>query len=238
MALLALTTSSRRGGAAVDLGPGRLYGTWYDDLHAERVFATIDEALADAGIEREALDAIACDIGPGSFTGVRVGVAAAKGIAMGLGAPLVGVCSLAAMAAAGFAAADAGEGASAIGLEVVLALLDAKRDEVFAAAYDRQGVCLLDPCHLPRGDAASLLGRTAAGRRLVVVGEVAAELLAGGPVLRGEGTELPDARWVARLARARLAAGAGASAVELDPAALEPLYVRAPDAKLPTGVLG
>ncbi len=79
-------------------------------------------------------------MGPGSFTGVRVGVASAKGIAFALGVPVVGVVSLEAMAAAAFAAGEAGAG------DVVLAAIDAKKGEVYVAAYGAGGEALVAPC--------------------------------------------------------------------------------------------
>src|SRR5690606_17703941 len=100
--VLGITTASPRGGACV-LDGSRVAGrAGYEDemRHAEQLFATIDEALAAAGLGRGALEAIACDVGPGSFTGVRVGLASAKGIALALGVPLLPVLSLEAMAGA------------------------------------------------------------------------------------------------------------------------------------------
>jgi tRNA threonylcarbamoyladenosine biosynthesis protein TsaB len=222
MNILALSTSTQRGSAAVFDDGAELATVAYADLkgHAERIFAAIDAALAEAGLPRAALSAVACDTGPGSFTGARVGVASVKGIALALGLPVVGVLSLEAMAAAAF-----GEGAAREG-DVVLAAIDAKKSEIFVAAYALDGGSLqpiLPPCcraALP--EALTLPGQE---RRVIVVGEVAAALGPCPALARGPALDLPDAAWVARLAAARLARGAG-----LDPAALEPTYVRAPDA--------
>jgi tRNA threonylcarbamoyladenosine biosynthesis protein TsaB len=223
MKILALSTSTPRGSAVV-LEGDRVLGTGgYVDLqgHAERIFEAIDAALAAAGLDRAALAAIACDQGPGSFTGVRVGVASAKGIALGLGVPLAGVISLEAMAAAAF-----GEGAATAD-DVVLAAIDAKKDEVFLAAYALEGGAvraLAPPRCEPRTAAAlTIPGET---RRIVLVGEVVATIdpLPHG-LLRAPALDLPDAVWVGRLAAIRLAAGEDG-----DPALLEPLYVRPPDA--------
>jgi len=224
MKILALSTSTPRGSAVV-IADGEILGTGgYVDLqgHAERIFEAIDAALAAAGLDRGALAAIACDKGPGSFTGVRVGVASAKGIALGLGVPLAGVVSLEAMAAAAF-----GEGA-ATAEDVVLAAIDAKKDEVFLAAYALvDGVVrdLAPPRCAPRAaDSLTIPGET---RRIVIIGEVVASIDPAPPVLvRSPALDLPDAAWVGRLAAARLAKGA-----DSDPALLEPLYVRPPDAK-------
>jgi tRNA threonylcarbamoyladenosine biosynthesis protein TsaB len=224
MKILALSTSTPRGSAVVVEG-GNVLGTGgYVDLqgHAERLFEAIDMALAAAGLDRGAVAAVACDQGPGSFTGVRVGVASAKGIALGLAVPLAGVISLEAMAAAAF-----GEGAAASD-DVVVAAIDAKKDEVFVAAYTVvDGVVheLTPPRCAPR--AASALEVPGETRRIVIIGEVVASLEPPPPGLaRGPALDLPDAAWVGRLAAIRLAvAGSG------DPALVEPLYVRPPDAK-------
>lgn len=223
MKVLAVSTSTPRGSAALVRNGAPIAEATYVDLqgHAERLFDAIDEALARAGEARASIDAIACDVGPGSFTGVRVGVASGKGIALALGAPLVGVVSLEAMAVAAFA-----EGAAEQG-DVVIAALDAKKSEVFLAAYDASGEALLAPCTRPLGAAAFSLEGLPSGARLVAVGEIAASLALPDGVrhARGPALDLPDAAWIGRIALRRLAAG-----VPSDPSQCEPLYVRAPDA--------
>jgi tRNA threonylcarbamoyladenosine biosynthesis protein TsaB len=219
MILLAISTSSPRGTVVVARGGDVLARVAYDGgtSHAERLFAAIDEALATAGVDKTQLRALACDVGPGSFTGVRVALATCQGIALGLGVPVVGVGSLEAMA---HAARRVG------GAQRVLPVLDARKEEVFAAVLDIDGGVLWGPLHLPAADGAEL-ATTAARFGATLSGEFAAKLgLAG--VARGEALDLPDASSVAQLGAQWLAsapAGAG------DPGALEPRYVRAPDAK-------
>lgn len=233
MKLLALSTSTPRGSAALlssgDTGPEPLGTAAYGDLqgHAERIFEAIDAVLAAAGVDRAAIGAIGCDIGPGSFTGVRVGLASAKGIALALDLPLAGVTSLEAMAAAAFAEGAAGPD------DLVVAAVDAKKSEIFLAAYDAVGRVIAPPAALPAVPASFVLGGPAAGRRVVIVGEIAAQIGVpeGTPLARGPALDLPDAAWIGRLALARVLAGEAG-----DAAALEPLYVRAPDAT-PSGVL-
>jgi len=94
--------------------------------HATRLLAMSDELLRQAGIGWNQIERIAVGVGPGTFTGLRVGIATARGLAQSLGAELVGVSSLRALAQAAFAA----EGADG-----VLAVIDARRGEVFVAAY-------------------------------------------------------------------------------------------------------
>jgi tRNA threonylcarbamoyladenosine biosynthesis protein TsaB len=107
--------------------------------HATRLLAMADELLAQAGLEWGGLERIAVGLGPGRFTGLRVGVATARGLAQSLRAELVGVATLRALAEPAIAP---GEGA-----DRVLAVIDALRGEVFAAGYaasvDGAPVCAL-----------------------------------------------------------------------------------------------
>jgi len=96
--------------------------------HAERLLATVDWVLSEAGLELGDLDALAISIGPGSFTGLRVGTATWKGLAFAQKLPLVAVSTLDAMARLG-----------AFRDVVVCPLLDARMGEVFGAAYRFDG---------------------------------------------------------------------------------------------------
>jgi tRNA threonylcarbamoyladenosine biosynthesis protein TsaB len=93
---------------AVTLDGKVLGALFHEELnaHAERVLGLIEELLASAGWTRGSLDRVAVGVGPGSFTGLRVGIALAQGIALGLARPLIGVGSLRAMAS-GLPAEDA-----------------------------------------------------------------------------------------------------------------------------------
>lgn len=226
MKVLALSTSTPRGSAALVRdgdGNAAIAEATYVDLqgHAERLFEAIDSALVRAGETRASIDAVACDVGPGSFTGARVGVASGKGIALALGVPLVGVVSLQAMAVAAFAEGAANHG------DLVMAAIDAKKGEVFLAAYDSSGEAQLEPCTRALEAAAFTLDALPEGARLVVAGEVAAPLALpeGVRLARAPALDLPDAAWIGRIALRLLAAG-----VPSDPELCEPLYVRAPDA--------
>ncbi|UQA60002.1 tRNA (adenosine(37)-N6)-threonylcarbamoyltransferase complex dimerization subunit type 1 TsaB [Polyangium aurulentum] len=224
MRLLAISTSTPRGSAAVLDASGILGISTYADLegHAERIFLAVDEALAAAGVTRGELTAFACDVGPGSFTGVRVGVAAAKGMALGRGAPLAGAGSLESMAFAAFASGAAGPD------DLVIAALDAKKNELFLGGYDAALTPVLAPLHVPIGEAAAVVLRAAVkpGGTLRVVGEVAASVEGLAPlVLRGAAFDLPDAAAIGRVALGRIGVGSG------DPEGVEPVYVRPPDAK-------
>jgi tRNA threonylcarbamoyladenosine biosynthesis protein TsaB len=218
MMLLALSTSTPRASVAL-VEQGRvLVELTYEDPrgHAERIFTLIDDALAAAARSRSDLDLVACDIGPGSFTGVRIAVASAKGVALGLGVPLFGVVSLEAMAAH----------ARSLSSEptLVATAIDAKKDELYVALYDG-AEAVLPPSHLPRADVAARLAELAAGRPFVSVVDAPAFADFGGPAAARKLVLPPSAEWVGRIAAARFQP-AGLP----DLAEVVPLYVRAPDA--------
>jgi tRNA threonylcarbamoyladenosine biosynthesis protein TsaB len=103
-------------------------------LHATRLLEEVERAAAAAG-GWEAVDLIAVGLGPGTFTGLRVGISTARGLAVGLGLPVRGVCTLDALAA-GIQESRGGE---------ALAVLDGWRGEVFAALYDADGSRTWEP---------------------------------------------------------------------------------------------
>ena len=223
--VLALSTSTPRGSVALLRDGVPIGSSGYADLqgHAERIFEAIDRVLAEGSVTRAELTALACDVGPGSFTGVRVGLATAKGICLALGLPLVGVGSLEAMGAAAF-----GEGV-AEKEAVVVAAIDAKKGEVFVAGYDAAGLEVATARTALAGPAAFVIEEKA--RPVVVVGEIAGPILGEGASRRGASVDLPDAAWIGRLADARLAKGERPDAAEV-----EAVYVRPPDITLPGGV--
>jgi tRNA threonylcarbamoyl adenosine modification protein YeaZ len=124
-----------RGRSVLDLGKG----------HAEHLIATIDAALAAAGITHADLGAVAVSIGPGSFTGVRVGVSTARGLALALKIPAIGVTTLEAIAA---------ETENPNGPTLVA--LDAGRDHVYAAVYQSFSMLRYGPVMIAFEDAVAL----------------------------------------------------------------------------------
>ncbi|GEO83637.1 MULTISPECIES: tRNA (adenosine(37)-N6)-threonylcarbamoyltransferase complex dimerization subunit type 1 TsaB [Alphaproteobacteria] len=128
MIVLAIDTAGVDCSAAVyDGTAGRLLGECSEMIgrgHAEKLMATIDAALDAASIDLAAVDRIAVTVGPGSFTGIRVGVAAARGLALSLGIEAVGISTLPVLA---HMAAD--EGAP------LLAAMDAKRGEIYLQRF-------------------------------------------------------------------------------------------------------
>ena len=186
--------------------------------HASRLLALVEAALSGAGAGWDEIERIAVGVGPGGFTGLRHGIATARALAQGRGLPLAGVSSLEALARG--AAAAAGED------RAVLALIDARRGEVFAAAW--QGAeRLLEPVAI---DPAELVARLGAGR-------LAAPLAAGDGAVRFReqleraGAAVPDDRSPAHRVSAIEICRLGAAGDVTDRDRLVPDYRREPDAK-------
>lgn len=181
--------------------------------HAEALIPLIARVLERARLTFSEIDRIAVTTGPGSFTGLRVGISAARGIALATGKPAVGLSTLAAYAAPFIAADDT--------LPVV-AVIDARHDHVYLQVFGPGGRTLVTPRLVPIAEAR----RVAATGAPRLVG-TAANLLAGTwpagerPPTAVEQRPAPDIDWVARL-------GAAAAETGLPP---KPLYLRAPDAQ-------
>jgi tRNA threonylcarbamoyl adenosine modification protein YeaZ len=181
--------------------------------HAEALMPMIARVFERAGFDAAQLDRIAVTVGPGSFTGLRVGIAAARGIALAAGKPAIGLTTLAAFAAPLFAADDA--------IPVVTAI-DARHDHVYLQVFGAGGLTLVKPAvlHVSEAARASLGGPP----RLVGTG---AEMLARAwpagarPPVLVDNKRAPDIEWVARLGAASPETGAPP----------KPLYLRAPDAQ-------
>lgn len=200
MRLLALDAATAACSAAV-WADGRIVARRHDALergHAERLVPMVEAVMDEACLTYGALDGVAATVGPGSFTGVRVGLATARALALAAGLPLVGVTTLAALAAAVPGAERAGRR--------VLAALDARRSQVYAQVFEADGAPMGEPRAMAPADASSLMAGPTSDRRPVrLVGSGASLIL---PALRAEGwqadvsaaPELPDAAHVAALA--------------------------------------
>jgi tRNA threonylcarbamoyl adenosine modification protein YeaZ len=220
MNILALDTSMGACGAAVLLADGAtqrivLCEETMARGHAEALMPMVAEAMAGAGIAFAELDLIAATLGPGSFTGVRIAIAAARGFALVTKSKLWGTDSLTAMARAALAS-GALEGGKPFAVAV-----DARGEMLYAGLYDAGGRKLDGPLLVGADDAAMLLGEIA-----VAVGSGAAHLAEA-------------ARRHGRYVEAR-SPGLQPSAAALAELALEanetlstlrPLYLRPPDAK-------
>lgn len=213
MRILAIETSCARG-SAVLVEDGRLVAVRcreQENAHAEGIPILIDELMAEAGWRPGELDRLATGIGPGSFTGLRMGIAFLIGIAQGLDRPLLGIGSMRAMAAAA--------PPELAGLRCPL--LDARRDELFVAAYTADGAEALAPCAVTRASALELL-RARFPEPLLLLGALP-EVPATPSGYRSPESDLPHALWVARCAER----------APLDPGPVRPLYVREAVAELP-----
>lgn len=187
--------------------------------HSERLLPAIDALLARAGVALGAVEAFAVSAGPGSFTGLRIGIATVKGLAFGGDRPVAAVPTLAALA---LGAAD--------GRSPVAALLDARRGEVYAALYAPDGAPLAPEAVLTPE---ALAERLPPGTRLVA-GEGSGEAAAAVAARLGEKAHvLPAPHGVARayavgvLGARALARGEGVPA-----ARLVPRYVRRAEAEV------
>ncbi|WP_181707945.1 tRNA (adenosine(37)-N6)-threonylcarbamoyltransferase complex dimerization subunit type 1 TsaB [Chthonobacter rhizosphaerae] len=221
MLVLALDTALDQ--TAVAVGDGRRIDAAAVDRmdrgHAERLFPMVEAVLREAGVSLDALDRIAVAVGPGSFTGIRIALSAARGLGLALGKPVVGVGTLRALAAS---VPERPTGP-------VLAAVDARRGELYAALYGPDGTPLLAPF----AASAEAVLHAVADRAAVAIGS-------GAPIIGHQAVQAgarrpeliplagPDPRAIARL---------GAT---LDPATNrpEPAYLRPPDAKPPAAIAG
>ena len=183
------------GTAGADIGRG----------HAEQLMAFVDAALDAAGLTLQDVGRIAVTIGPGSFTGIRVGVAAARGLALALGVPAVGVSSLSALAS------DRHAG------KPLLVAMDAKRDEVYAQTFAADGGESSPPAILSLDEAK----RLAATHDGDIAGSAA-------PLLRDGAAQETNSVSIETVARL----GADLDPAVHQP---KPLYLRGPDAKPQAG---
>jgi tRNA threonylcarbamoyladenosine biosynthesis protein TsaB len=205
MAALCIDTATEDGLVAVAPDDGPIASvTWRSaGRHGENLFGYIDAALSQAKVARDALSIIGVDIGPGRFTSLRVGLATAKGLALGLGIPIVGVSSLRVLARSMSVDRDIAR----------VPTMDAYRGDIFAAAYVVEDGVLREisaPSFGPPDEVLERI-RTAAGERQICKDVVAAS---------------PEAIVEETLHVMRVDGPA-------DLARLEPQYLRPSDAKLP-----
>jgi tRNA threonylcarbamoyladenosine biosynthesis protein TsaB len=184
---------------------------------AQQLLTLVSQILAEAGVSLTRLDGIAASIGPGAFTGVRISVAVAQGLAFGAGVAVVPVNTLEALAMQVLAGVA----------ERAIACLDARMGEIYwgcFAADAIHGLNAMSPARVdpPQEVSVAVFGGQEVrgiGRGFSAYPQLAA--LEGVTVDPGAALASPNAREVARLGALRLAAGAG-----IDPAQLTPLYLR------------
>lgn len=194
--------------------------------HSDRIVPEIEEMLRASGIAYEDLGGVACAIGPGSFTGLRVALSALKGIALARDLPLVGVSTLEALA-----------WNAPLSARVIVPMLDAKKAEVYGAAFEflpdgALARLLPDGVSAPEAFLAAI---AALERPVALVGDGAApyvarvrEVLGASAAVLDGSANLPHAGNVARIAVPALRAGRSPAT---DAAAIVPAYIRRPEAE-------
>lgn len=193
-------TDRETGRAVRDIGKG----------HAEHVMAVVEAALGEAGLGYDGLDAIAVCTGPGSFTGVRVGVAAARGLALALKIPAIGVNALEALAA---------QTRPHFPGRAVLAATGQRPAQLFAAGFGADGAVLFAPAVL----SAEALAGWAGAHDAVLCGSAHASIAEAA----GESRDIGATGATADIAVYARLAGEKGTASEKP----RPLYLRAPDAR-------
>jgi tRNA threonylcarbamoyladenosine biosynthesis protein TsaB len=220
--LVAMDTATPSTVAGVLLADGRVVEARDDPPegsrgeHASRLLVLVERALSQGGVTWDDVERIAVGVGPGGFTGLRIGIATARALAQARGLPLVPVSSLAALARG----ADAADGATA-------AVIDARRSEVFAGVW-ADGRELFPPAALAPAALADRL--RALERPVQAVGDGAVRFRTE---FEGAGVVVPvDGSAVHRIAAAPLCR-LGAEGEPADRDRLLPDYRREPDAKPP-----
>ena len=224
MILLALDSATPSSVAGVLLPDGRVVEARDDPPpgsrgeHAARLLPLAEQALAEAGVGWEELDWLAVGVGPGGFTGLRIGIATARALAQARGLPLVPVSSLEALALGAAGASTP---------PVIAAVVDARRGEVFAAAWEGSRAVLAPAALAPATLAERLRGVEAP---VQAVGDGAVrfrqELTRAGVAVPADGS---SAHRIGAAALCRL----GAAGEPVDRDGLLPDYRREPDAKPP-----
>jgi tRNA threonylcarbamoyladenosine biosynthesis protein TsaB len=221
MYILGIETSTKTGSVAVVSEEGVIvqYSLNIEVTHSERLMATVDRVLTDTGLAIAEMGGYAVAIGPGSFTGLRIGLAAVKGLALATGKPIAAVPTLEALAWNLPHAAHA-----------VCPLLDARKNEVYAAVYRFEGNALV---HV-MAEAVISLSRLAerVPERTIFTGEASDLFRADIEKIFGDralfaprSAILPSAASVAEIGLAMIKSGRQA---DLD--SLTPMYIRRPEA--------
>ena len=228
MLILAFDTATPVGSVALVDAERTLVARYFDIglQHSQRLFVEIDQVLALAEIDLDEVDGIAVSIGPGSFTGLRIGLSAAKGLCLAADRALVPVSTLEVLAAR-----------LPYARYPVCAMLDARKGEVYAALYDNTAGSpqLLSQ---PRAVAPDALLEELAAEPTIYTGDGAyayqARIAALGlcALLAPAHCARPEAGTLGRLALTRLQTDPAHGLRGSQMAALEPQYLRKPDAKV------
>lgn len=231
MTLLAIETAAELVGVALHDEAGPRAAVWVRGgrRHAESLAPAIAHVMDQTGTALADVEVVAVDVGPGLFTGIRVGVATAQGLAQGLGIGVLGCTSVAVLAHAAYGGGWPGP---------VVAVVDARRGEVFAAAYASPGDEVRPPGRYAPDRLVPLVEGVAAeaGAPVLVVGNGAGRYaehlgpaVAAGTAVRGGAALLdPSPAALAGLAAGRIAAGQS----PVPPGQVRPVYLREPDARI------
>jgi tRNA threonylcarbamoyladenosine biosynthesis protein TsaB len=222
--ILALDTAGLACSVAVAAGNTVLGAERIDSVHgqAEALLPMVDRVMATSRLAPAALDLIAATVGPGSFTGIRVGLAAARGIALATGAQLVGVTSFEAVVA-GCAQRDRA------GRNSLLVSLESRREDLYAQLFDPSDNPLNAGSALLPADLVDAVNMTIDQGPLLIAGDAAlraTEALEGRFEIVLLEDSAADAIGVLRAALRRIRLGQTDSSIR-------PLYLRSPDVTLP-----
>ncbi|MGH6820981.1 MAG: tRNA (adenosine(37)-N6)-threonylcarbamoyltransferase complex dimerization subunit type 1 TsaB, partial [Methylocella sp.] len=216
MKVLALDTAMAACSAAVHDSSAVLASAFVamERGHAEAIAPMVRDVMSEARLDFAKLDRILVTRGPGTFTGVRIGLAMARGLGLALDIPVAGIDTLSAIAA------NAGENDAPL-----LVAADARKDEVYAALFGPSGKMLQPPAVLSIADCLRLLPKGSVqvmgtGAEAVTAASLRSDLT------RNRSGDLPNAANF----------GGPGFALALSEAMPEPLYLRAPDAKLPINI--
>jgi tRNA threonylcarbamoyladenosine biosynthesis protein TsaB len=223
MYILGIETSTKTGSVAIASEDGVIaqYSLNIEVTHSERLMSTVDRVLTDTGFQIADMDGYAVAIGPGSFTGLRIGLAAVKGLALVTGKPVAAVPTLKALAwNLPYAAYP------------VCPMLDARKNEVYAATYRFEGSALV------YGMAEAVISLSRLSERIsektIFTGEAShlfrkniRELLGDRALFAPISAILPSAAAVAEIGLDMIKSGK-----LCDPDSLTPMYIRRPEAEV------
>ncbi len=216
MKLLVLDTAMAACSVAVHQ-PGEVLAKAFATMergHAEAIAPMVRDVMGEAGIPFSGLDRIAVTVGPGTFTGVRIGLAMARGLGLALGIPVIGIDTLSAI------------GANVIETDTpVLVASDARRQEIYAALFDGSGKILHQPTVISIEACLQLLPEGP----LLVLGTAAEAVIAASArpdLIRSSAGDVPNAAYFGRTAFSLPVTGGMPI----------PVYLRAPDAKPHTAI--
>lgn len=223
MIILGIETATMTGGLAL-IDEEKLISEYTLNMkttHSSRLMPALDWILKDASLNKNQIDGIAISIGPGSFTGLRIGLATAKGLAMGLNIPLVTVPTLDALAYN-----------VTYSPYQICPVLDARKKEVYSAIfrYENGIIARKSPYQVISPDEliSQINEKTIMlGDALNIYGEIFLEKLGGLAIFAHNSQRLPRASVIAELGLVKLKAGEIA-----DLASSEPLYIRRADAEM------